>query len=225
MSEKWYAIRVEPGRENTVAEALRLDGDVEKDRPSLRQYLSVEGCDMVMPVETSYIFRLGAKIEVCRPMLPGYIFRRMEMTDDAYHDVRRVPGVIGWLPAAKPFPIKDGEIKRLVERCTPTLGESAFEQDIGWMVHKRFFVIEGPFTSFQGECIRVDGIERKAVMLVEIFGRLTPVEMHLSGLSLEHMGEPLAPARKQDVVAPNRKKRYTAGISKRRGRARSGCGR
>ena len=220
MSEQWYCIRVEPGCELSVAEALRLDRGREK-RPELKDYLAAEGCELLVPIRCDRIKRLGKWVEIHNPAIQGYVFRHMVMTSEAYYEIagtRETPGirgVVSFLPKVNPHPITEAEIKLMKRACADTFGDSAEAQDLGWMLNKRFTIAEGPFTSFPGQCIGFDGPGR-VVMLVEIFGRTNPVPMDLSWVDLSGDAQ---------YVAPRKKSAYIPGISKRRGSARSGAGR
>jgi transcriptional antiterminator NusG len=216
MSEQWFAIRVEPGRERAVAEALRMDDEKQGgDRPDLKGYLAADGCELLLPIMGEKRKRRGVLVTVSRPALPGYLFRRMEMDGDAFHAVKDTPGVVGFLPArGQPMPINEVEIDMLLDAFEERFGESAEEQDLGWMLNKRFIIQEGPFTSFPGTCVGFSG--RDVVMMVEVFGRLTPTTMPVTSIDLD----PWTPARELEAqhLALRSKKAYTAGISKRHGR-------
>lgn len=194
MAEQWYAIRVEPGCEKSVAEALRTDQEQKENRTDLKAYLAVKGCEMVMPLATTDVIRMGRKFEVTRPAIPGYLFRRMVMTGEAYHAVREIAGVIGFLPRGTPLPITQAELDKLTKTCAEKFGESGEDQDLGWMVGKIFRLVAGPYQGFSGECIK---IEKAPVLMVNCFGRLTPRETYLIEIDLQNFEDPVAEAEKR----------------------------
>ena len=123
-------------------------------------------------------FKNGRKVNVMRKKFPGYILVRLYMDDDSWYAVRNTPGVTGFVGnAQKPTPLSRREVERIlgVREDEEEKKEPRFKP--AWEVGETVRVVEGPFADFNGviEDINVD--QSKVRVLVDIFGRETPVEL------------------------------------------------
>ena len=131
-----------------------------------------------IPMEDVVEFKGGKKVTVPKKVFPGYILVRMTLDDDSWYAVRNTPGVTGFVAgnAQKPTPLSRREVERFLgvqeeeEKTKPR-----FKPD--WEVGEQVRVVTGPFADFNGviEDINID--QQKIVVLVNIFGRDTPVEL------------------------------------------------
>lgn len=171
MSGRWYIVHVYSGFEKRVAAAI------EEKVESMNMGDQIE--EVFVPVEEVVELRRGRKVNAERKFFPGYVLVKTDMTEDAYHLIKDVPKVTGFLGASgHPTPITVAEADRIlrqvregVERPKPTI---AF--DIGEQVR----VCDGPFTSFSGMVEDVDEERSRLKVSVSIFGRATPVELEYS---------------------------------------------
>ena len=200
MSEHWYAIRVEPGRELSVAEELRLDKGAEK-RPELKEYLAAEGCELVAPIQTDRVKRMGQISDVQRAAIKGYLFRRMEMTEAVYYaicgtdEIPGISGVLGFLPKGRPLPVSQADIDRLTKACNERFGAIAEDEDLAWMLGKTFRFKDSPFERCPpAECIMIDPVTRAPVFMVEVFGRMTRTERPWAEIDLDFVEDLVAKA-------------------------------
>jgi transcriptional antiterminator NusG len=118
----------------------------------------------------------GKRVTTERKFFPGYILINMEMNDNAWHLVKSVPKVTGFLGGGKkPVPMTDAEASRLIKQVEEGVERprSTLSFDIGEEVK----VIDGPFASFNGSVEEVDEEKQKLKVTVSIFGRATPVEL------------------------------------------------
>ena len=132
-----------------------------------------------IPMEEVVEFKAGKKVTVNRKKFPGYILVRLYMDDDAWYAVRNTPGVTGFVGSAhKPTPLSRREVERIlgVKKDEEEKKEPRFKP--AWEVGETVRVVEGPFADFNGviEDINVD--QSKVRVLVDIFGRETPVELN-----------------------------------------------
>jgi transcriptional antiterminator NusG len=112
-------------------------------------------------------------------LFPGYLLVRCYLTDDSWYGIRNTPGVTGFVGAgSKPTPLSRKEVETFLgkpeEQDTPrakTKPRVAFE--MGEVVR----VKEGPFADFNGMINEVNEDQLKLKVLVNIFGRETPVEL------------------------------------------------
>lgn len=116
-------------------------------------------------------------------MFPGYLLVRCSLDDDSWYVIRNTPGVTGFVGAgAKPTPLR----RKDVENFLGTKDEDAdvttakikprMQYEIGETVR----VKDGPFADFSGEVIELNAEQLKVKVLVNIFGRETPVELEFS---------------------------------------------
>lgn len=127
--------------------------------------------------------------EILQPMFPRYVLTRFDPAS-SWRDIFRIAGVTGVvLRHGLPVPISDDLIVSLRQRevggaipgSTPAI--QVFK--IGQCVN----IIEGPFASLRGEIQKIrtsnlDGIDAptKLIVLIELFGRLTPVEAETAAI-------------------------------------------
>jgi transcriptional antiterminator NusG len=138
--------------------------------------------EVVIPMEEVVEFKSGRKVTVERKKFPGYILVRLYMDDDTWYAVRNTPGVTGFVgSASKPTPLSRREVERILGVIEEDDGgaekkEPRFKP--AWDVGETVRVVEGPFADFNGiiEDINVD--QSKVRVLVDIFGRETPVELN-----------------------------------------------
>jgi transcriptional antiterminator NusG len=116
-------------------------------------------------------------------MFPGYLLVRCELDDDSWYVIRNTPGVTGFVgQGAKPSPLPRRDVESFLSVSTETSEEVAArakprrEFEIGETVR----VKEGPFADFSGEVIEINEDQLKVKVLVNIFGRETPVELEYS---------------------------------------------
>jgi transcription termination/antitermination protein NusG len=137
--------------------------------------------EVVIPMEDVVEFRGGKKVVVQKKMFPGYLLVRCEMDDDSWFVIRNTPGVTGFVgQGSKPSPLPRRDVEMFLQ--TPTADDEAatikrsrprLEYESGETVR----VKEGPFADFSGEVIEINEDQLKLKVLVNIFGRETPVEL------------------------------------------------
>jgi len=166
----WYVVHSYSGYENKVRANLttRISS----------MHMEDSIFDIVIPMEDVVEIKSGRKVTVPRKQFPGYVLVRMYLDDESWSVVRNTPGVTGFVGSGtKPTPLSRREVERILgvrkdeEKKTPR-----FKPD--WEVSETVRVIDGPFADFNGviEDINVD--QSKVRVLVDIFGRETPVELN-----------------------------------------------
>jgi len=169
----WYVVHSYSGYENKVKANLE----------SRIQSMHMEGSifDVIIPMEDVVEFKGGRKVTVKKKVFPGYILVRLYMDDDAWFVVRNTPGVTGFVGSGtKPTPLSRREVERILGIAKPEEGDKKKEPRFKpeWEVGETVRVVEGPFADFNGliEDINID--QQKVRVLVDIFGRETPVELN-----------------------------------------------
>ena len=140
--------------------------------------------EVVIPMEDVIEFKNGKKVVVQKKMFPGYLLVRCDLDDDSWYVIRNTPGVTGFVgQGAKPSPLRRTRRRDLpagqdrgARPRPPSGGQAELEYEMGETVR----VKEGPFADFSGEIIEINEDQLKVKVLVNIFGRETPVELEFS---------------------------------------------
>ena len=139
--------------------------------------------EVVIPVEDVIEFKNGRKQVVSKKVFPGYLLVRMDLDDDSWYVVRNTPGVTGFVGlGARPTPLSRREVEGILQVKTGDDGEAIkrsrprLEYEVGESVR----VKEGPFADFTGTIAEINEDQLKLKVLVNIFGRETPVELEFA---------------------------------------------
>ena len=167
----WYVIHSYSGYENKVK--ANLETRIKS------MHLEDKIFDVVIPMEPVVEYKAGKKVTVERKKFPGYILVRLYMDDDSWYAVRNTPGVTGFVGSGtKPTPLSRREVERILGVAKDEAKKEKPTFKPAWEVGETVRVVEGPFADFNGviEDINVD--QSKVRVLVDIFGRETPVELN-----------------------------------------------
>lgn len=162
----WYAIHTYSGYENAV---LR----------NLKQRIESLGMEdkifaVVVPLEKKIKVKGTKRVEVEEKIYPGYILVDMIVDDNSWYVVRNTPRVTGFVGAGTtPVPLSQKEIDLLFSR----MNTGEVEHEITVAVGELVGITEGPFKDFEGKVSEVDKARGKLKVLVNMFGRETPVEL------------------------------------------------
>ncbi len=169
--KRWYVVKVQTNREDTVKEAILR-------RVKMQGLEDLFG-EILVPTETTVEYKGGKKRYKKQKLYPGYIIINMEVTDESWFLVRETPGVGDFTGAAgNPVPMDDEEIEQLLARIRPhQREEEKAKQVIDVKVGDRVKIKEGTFLNFEGEVEAVDETTGRVTVMINIFGRSTPVEM------------------------------------------------
>ena len=138
--------------------------------------------EVVIPMEDYVDFKNGKRVVNQRKMFPGYLLVRAELDDTAWFVIRNTPGVTGFVgQGAKPSPLPRRDVEAFLmpkgtEEQVASRAKPRLEYEMGETVR----VKEGPFADFSGEVIELNEDQLKLKVLVNIFGRETPVELEFS---------------------------------------------
>jgi transcriptional antiterminator NusG len=127
-----------------------------------------------VPKEKKIKIKKGKKEVVAEKIYPGYVLVEMIVTDDSWYVVRNTPNVTGFVGAGTtPVPISKEEIEKLKKK----IGEEAPQYKIDFKVGDLVKIIDGPFKDFEGKVSEIDSDRGKVKVLINMFGRDTPVEL------------------------------------------------
>jgi transcriptional antiterminator NusG len=171
---EWFVVHTYAGYENKVKS--NLASRVRSMNMEERIF------EVVIPMEDVIEFKAGRKTVVPKKVFPGYLLVRLNLDDDSWRVVRDTPGVTGFVGGgAKPTPLSRKEVEAIlgvekVEGGVAGEGKKArprLEFDVGEQVR----VVTGPFADFNGAISEINVDQSKLKVLVNIFGRETPVEL------------------------------------------------
>jgi transcriptional antiterminator NusG len=171
---RWYVVHSYAGYENKVKS--NLESRIASMNMEERIF------EVVIPMEDVIEFKNGKKQVVSKKVFPGYLLVRLDLNDDSWYVVRNTPGVTGFVGlGANPTPLSRREVENILqvkadEAETGEKGKRSrprLEYEIGESVR----VKEGPFADFTGTIAEINEDQLKLKVLVNIFGRETPVEL------------------------------------------------
>jgi len=165
-------LKVQVNREESIRKALERRVKV----AGLEQYFG----EIVVPTEDVAEFNKSGKRRIVKKKLyPGYIMINLVLNDDTWFLVRETPGIGDFTGSAgKPTPMEPHEVQRIVmtSRGDDT-GEAPVKTAIPFKVGDRVRVKEGYFENFEGEVEAIDEANGRVTVMINIFGRSTPVEL------------------------------------------------
>jgi transcriptional antiterminator NusG len=171
---RWYVVHTYAGYENKVKS--NLESRISSMNMEDRIY------EVVIPMEDVPELKNGKRQVVSRKVFPGYLMVRMILDDDSWYVVRNTPGVTGFVGlGARPTPLSRREVENILVvkpegTATPKKSRPRLEYEVGESVRVR----EGPFADFSGTIAEINEDQLKLKVLVNIFGRETPVEFEFA---------------------------------------------
>jgi transcriptional antiterminator NusG len=162
----WYVIHCYSGYENKVRHNLeqRIESMGMKDKIF----------DVVIPTQEEIEVKEGKRRTVERHVFPGYVLVNLILTDDSWFVVRNTPGVTGFVGMGNdPTPLRPEEVAQILKRMeaeAPTV-------KVSYKAGERVRIIDGPFNDFRGSVSEIDMERSKVRIMVNFFGRETPVEL------------------------------------------------
>ncbi len=168
---RWFVVHTQSGYEKKVKQNLEARiGTFDMEDRIL---------EVAIPMEDVIEFKAGRKVVAKKRIFPGYLLIRCRPSDEAHHMIRSTPGVTGYAgPGGKPSPLRRREVEAFLsepddgpETQRRTKPSMIFEID------ESVRIKEGPFSDFQGQVIEINEEQLKVKVLVNIFGRETPVEL------------------------------------------------
>lgn len=162
----WYVIHCYSGQENKV-------------RHSIEQRIETMGMrdkiyDVIVPTEEEIEVKDGKRRKVERRVFPGYILVEMMMDEDSWYVVRNTPGVTGFVGMGnEPTPLRAEEVKSIIDR----MQDESPKVKVRFKIGDKVRIINGPFNDFPGTVAAIDPDKSKVRVMVNFFGRDTPVEL------------------------------------------------
>jgi transcriptional antiterminator NusG len=162
----WFVIHCYSGYENKVRHNLeqRIESMGMKDQIF----------DVVIPTQEEIEVRDGKRRSIERHVFPGYVLVNMIMSEESWYVVRNTPGVTGFVGMGNdPIPLRPEEVSQILRRMeaeAPTI-------KVTYKPGEKVRIIDGPFNDFPGVVDEIDMDRSKVRVMVNFFGRSTPVEL------------------------------------------------
>jgi transcriptional antiterminator NusG len=162
----WYVVHCYSGYENKV-------------RHNLEQRIETMGMkdkifDVVVPTEEEIEVKEGKRRTVERRVFPGYILVNLILSEESWYVVRNTPGVTGFVGMGnQPTPLRPEEVAQIIKR----MEADAPRIKVTFKSGERVRIVDGPFNDFRGTVAEIDMERAKVRVMVNFFGRETPVEL------------------------------------------------
>jgi transcriptional antiterminator NusG len=162
----WFVIHTYAGYEEAVAKSLlqRVENLGMQDKIF----------NVLVPHEKKVKIKNGKRKVVEEKIYPGYVLVEMMVTDDSWYVVRNTPNVTGFVGSSTtPIPVSPQEIEILKKR----MGGENPEFNIDFELNEKVKIVDGIFKDYDGKICEIDKEHGKIKVLVNMFGRDTPVEL------------------------------------------------
>ncbi|MEX2054802.1 MAG: transcription termination/antitermination protein NusG [Candidatus Andersenbacteria bacterium] len=165
-SKGWFVLHTYSGYEDNVAR-------------NLRQRIESMGMEdkifqVIVPREKKIRVKNGKRQTIEERLFPGYVLVQMIVTEDSWYVVRNTPNVTGFVGSGTtPTPVSQEEVDRLLKR----MGEDEPKYKIDVVEGDPVKIMDGPFKDFEGKIAEINEAKGTVKVLVNVFGRETPVEL------------------------------------------------
>lgn len=171
MKKEWYVVNTVSGHEYKVKEKLEMKINSRDLQENIFR--------VIVPEQKEIEFKNGVKKEKVKKMFPGYVLVEMVMSDEAWYIVRNTQGVTGFIGSsgkgAKPIPLLPQEVDRILN----SMGMSRVDVSKDLKEGAKVKIISGPFKDMLAKIDSIDLKEQKLVVLVDLFGQETSVEVDM----------------------------------------------
>lgn len=162
----WYVIHTYSGYEDAVREALlqRIETMNMQDKIF----------DVIVPKESQIEVKRGEQVTTKKRIFPGYVLVEMAVTDESWYVVRNTPNVTGFIGSGiVPIPVSEEEVEQMKRR----MGVASPKHKIDFELKEHVQIVDGPFAGYSGIIHEIDEEKGRLKVMVDIFGRETPVEL------------------------------------------------
>jgi len=174
---QWYSISVASNYEKKIAETIRVNAD----KAGLQDAIY----SVVVPEENVVEVRRGKRIEKKHRFMPGYVLIQMEMSDKAYHLIKSINRVSGFLGSREaPSPLNESEVEDILNRASS--GQIQPRSLVSFEIGDKVMVTDGPFEGWNGIVEDVDEHNSRVIIGVSIFGRVTQTELSFDQVSKDN---------------------------------------
>lgn len=171
INKQWYILKIATNREDSI-------------RDNLQRRVSMAGLDkyfgdILVPVELIQEFKNGKKKTTKRKLYPGYLVLNMEINDDTWYVVRETAGIGDFTGAmGRPAPMSAADIAKIVpKKADEGAPQEQVKVAIKFKLGEQVRIKEGTFANFEGNIDGIDEANGRVTVMVNIFGRTTPVDI------------------------------------------------
>lgn len=172
MDKKWYVVNTYSGHEHKVKDKLLMRAN----SMNMEDYIF----RVIVPEQKEVEVKDGVTKEKMKKLFPGYVLVEMVMTDEAWYVVRNTPGVTGFIGSsgkgAKPTALQPYEVDKILH----SMGMSRLEVNTDLNVGEIVKITTGPFANMEGKIAELDLENQKLIVLLDLFGQETDVEVEIS---------------------------------------------
>ena len=162
----WFVVHSYSGYENKVKKNL--------EHRIASMGMQDQIFQVVVPTEEEVELRDGQRRTTERRVFPGYILVEMVMNEDTWYVVRNTPGVTDFVRSGtKPIPLRQDEVDKILKR----MEAEAPKIKVSFREGQKVRIVDGPFEDFMGTVDAIDADRARVRVLVNMFGRETPVEV------------------------------------------------
>lgn len=177
---RWYVVHTYAGYEQKVR------GNLDNRIASMNMEDKIFEC--VIPMEDVTEFKNGKKVTTQKKVFPGYLLVRMILDDDSWSVVRNTPAVTGFVgTGAKPTPLSRREVENILqvpsEDAETETKAPRVKPQFGYEVGESVRVKDGPFADLPASISEINEDQLKVKVLVNIFGRETPMELDVAQIA------------------------------------------
>ncbi len=168
--KQWYILKIATNREDSI-------------RDNLQRRVSMAGLDkyfgeILVPVELIQEFKNGKKKTTKRKLYPGYLVLFMEINDDTWYVVRETAGIGDFTGAmGRPAPMSASDIAKIIPKKVEEGTTEQIKVAIKYKQGDHVRIKEGTFANFEGNIDGIDEANGRVTVMVNIFGRTTPVDI------------------------------------------------
>jgi len=164
--KKWFVVQTLTGQEDRAKQAIEEMVENEGLKERIFQVL--------VPIEETVEIKGGKRHDKIRKMFPGYVFVEMVLDEETWYMIRQTTGVARFIGTkVQPTPVSDKEMQRVLKQ----LGKEE-RLEISFEKGEGVRVISGPFRGYTGSVDEINAEKGKLKVLINIFGRDTPVEVN-----------------------------------------------
>ncbi len=184
--KKWFMIHTYSGYEKKVK------ADLEQKIETLGMKEDV--LNVLVPEEESIETVRGKRKSVFRKLFPGYVMLEIMATreesenginfkvnPDVWYVIRNTNGVTGFVGVGSdPIPMEEHEVNNIFNIIGIKVPKENIKIDFSKGDYVKILV--GPFAEQEGKVFEIDLEHKKVKVMVEIFGRMTPVEVEVNSV-------------------------------------------
>ena len=183
---KWFMIHTYSGYEKKV----KTDLEQKMETLGFREVVT----NILVPEEELTEIVRGKPKKINRKLFPAYVMLEMEATREenehgisykvdprVWYEVRNTNGVTGFVGVGSdPIPMEEEEVKNIFNIIGVKTPKETIKIDFAEGDYVK--ILKGSFKDQEGQVAEIDNEHGRVKVMVDIFGRMTPVEIEVDGV-------------------------------------------